>query len=107
MSKNFISLADAKELTKRYRANLAAIATPEYADSLKNSETFDAEAIKAILAQEGCVEFRTYYGMKEDKSICSIFVGVDAKGNDILPAGIEVIVELGMVCPPFCNENQL
>jgi len=111
MSKNFISLPQAKELTKRYRDNLKAIATPEYANSLKNSETFDAAAVRAILDQPGCVEFRTYYGMKEDLSICSIFIGVDEKGNDIINStnngGEDVIVEFGQVCPPFCNDNML
>lgn len=109
MSKNFISLADAKALTKRYRDNLPSIATPEYANSLKNSETFEAAAVRAILDQPGCVEFRTYYGMKEDLSICSIFIGVDASGNDIINTsnGDAVIVELGGVCPPVCHDNPL
>jgi hypothetical protein len=110
MSKNFITLADAKALTKRYRDNLASIATREYANSLKNSETFDAAAVRAILDQPGCVEFRTYYGMKEDLSICSIFIGVDASGNDIINStkgGEDVIVEWGITCPPICNDNLL
>jgi hypothetical protein len=45
--------------------------------------------------------------MKEDNSICSIFVGVDAENNDILNSlkgnGEDVIVEYGRDCPPFCS----
>ena len=111
MSKNLITLAAAKELTKRYRANLDNVTTAEYAGALKYSETFDAEAIRAILNQPGCVEFRAYYGMKEDKSVCSIFVGVDDKGQDIVSANIpsaqDIIVEVGTPCPPDCPVNLL
>ena len=107
MSQNRIDLATAKELTKRYRENLDALVSKEYAGSLPNAETFDASAIQAILDQPGCVEFRAYYGMKEDKSVCIIFIGVDAKGNDIINSqtgnGEDVIVENGKPCPPYCD----
>jgi hypothetical protein len=107
MSNNIINLSTARSLIKRYRDNLALIATPAFNESLKYSETFDASAIQAILNQPGCVEFRAYYGMKEDNSICSIFVGVDAENNDILNSlkgnGEDVIVEYGRDCPPFCS----
>lgn len=111
MSKNLISLAAAKELTKRYRANLDNVTTAEYAGSLKYSETFDADAIRAILNQPGCVEFRAYYGMKEDKSVCSIFVGVDDTGQDIvstnIPGAQDIIADWGTVCPPDCPPSLL
>jgi hypothetical protein len=109
MSNNIINLATARELIKRYRDNLTLIATPEFKDSLKYSETFDASAIQAILNQPGCVEFRAYYGMKENNAICSIFVGVDAEDNDILNSlsgnGEDVIVEYGKECPPRCSTS--
>ena len=109
MSNNIINLATARELIKRYRDNLALITTLEFKDSLKYSETFDASAIQAILSQPGCVEFRAYYGMKENNSICSIFVGVDAEDNDILNSlngnGEDVIVEYGRDCPPKCSTS--
>lgn len=106
---NFIDLPTAKELIERYRVNMDAITTAEYKNALKYSETFDAAAIQAVLNQTGCVEFRAYYGMKEDKSICSIFVGVDAQGNDIIQSiksnGEEdVIIEQGRQCPPYCDD---
>ena len=75
------------------------------------SETFDAAAIKLILDQPGCESFRTYYGMKEDKSVCLIHIGVDAAGNDIINSlagsGEDIILEYGSICPPHCNENIL
>lgn len=107
MSNNLINLATARELIKRYRDNLKQIATPAFNGALKYSETFDAAAVQAILNQPGCVEFRAYYGMKADNSICSIFVGVDAEDNDILNSlngnGQDVIVEYGKDCPPECS----
>ena len=111
MSNNFIDLAKAKDLTKRFRENLDALVSKDYAGSLPNAETFDAEAIQAILNQPGCVEFRAYFGMKEDKSVCMVFIGVDAQGNDIINSttgnGADVIVEEGRPCPPYCNTNLL
>lgn len=111
MSKNRIDLASAKELTKRYRENVSALVSKEYAGSLPNAETFDASAVQAILDQPGCVEFRAYYGMKEDNSVCLIFIGVDAQGNDIINStkgnGEDVIVEFGSICPPYCPDPPL
>jgi hypothetical protein len=111
MSNNFITLAQAKDMTKRYRENLDALVTPDYAGALPYSETFDASAIQALLNQAGCVSFRCYFGMKEDKAVCAIFVGVDADGKDILSTnlinglkdGEDLIVEIGIRCPPECN----
>ena len=53
MSQHFISLEIAKDLIGRYREHFNDIATPEYKDSLKYSETFDAAAIRAVLDQPG------------------------------------------------------
>ena len=104
MSQHFISLQTARELIGRYRENIHDIATPEYKESLKYSETFEASAIKAILDQPGCVSFRAYYGMKEDESVCLVFFGVDAQSNNIVNQsnGDDIIVEYGKVCPPDC-----
>ncbi len=111
MNKHQISLAEAKALTSRYRTNLEAITTTEFKGALPFSETFDAAAIQAILNQPECVSFRSYYGMKEDKTICIIHIGVDAAGNDIINSlsgnGEDIIMELGQVCPPFCNNDML
>ena len=105
MRQNLISLHTAKDLIGRYRANFEDIAIPDYKDSLKYSETFDATAIRALLDQPGCVSFRAYYGMKEDEGICLVFFGVDANDNNIINSangGEDVIVENGKDCPPNC-----
>lgn len=105
MSQHFISLDTAKELIGRYRENFNDIATPQFKESLKYSETFDASAIRAILDQPGCVSFRAYYGMKEDEGICLVFFGVDINDNNIINStsgGEDVIVEYGRECPPKC-----
>ncbi len=105
MNQHFISLDTAKELIGRYRENFNDIATPQFKESLKYSETFDASAIRAILDQPGCVSFRAYYGMKEDEGICLVFFGVDVNDNNIINStsgGEDVIVEYGRECPPKC-----
>jgi len=111
MSKHFITLSAAKDMTQRYRENLDAITTTEYKGALLFSETFDASAIQAILKQPECVSLRTYFGMKEDKTICVIHIGVDAVGNDIINSltgnGDDIIVEFGRECPPYCNDQIL
>ena len=109
MNKHQISLADAKALTSRYRANIDALTAPAYKGALPYSETFDAAAIK--LNQADCVSFRTYFGMNEDESVCIIHIGVDAEGNDIINSlngkGEDIIMEYGVKCPPICNNQQL
>ena len=86
------------------RINSEVVST-DYKYSMRISETFDAAAIQAILNQPGCVSFRSYFGMKVDKTICLIFVGVDSNNEDIVE-GVkyekEVLVEYGQICPPFC-----
>ena len=55
---------------------------------------------------------RIYAGRKEDQSLCSILVGVDAEGHDILPLPDEqlasdddgIILEDAFKCPPVCGE---
>ncbi len=111
MNKNLIDLATAKGLTKRFRENLDGLVSKEYTGAIPKAETFDVSAIQAILSQPGCVEFRAYFGMKEDKSVCVVFIGVDAQGNDIINStkgnGEDLIAEEGKPCPPYCNDNFL
>lgn len=111
MSNQIITLAQAKEMTQRYRDQKDAMVQPPYANSLAICETFDATAIQAILNQPGCVQFRAYYGLKADLSLCVIFVGVNANGDDMvgLLKGSEedVIVEDAVRCPPYCPTTPL
>ncbi len=113
MNGSFITLATAKAMTAMYVKNKAEMVTEDYIDSLPNSETFDKDLIVSILNQKGCVEMRAYFGMKDDKSVCLIFVGVDENGVDIVGLAdenehpIDIIVEDGLRCPPYCPENPL
>lgn len=105
---NLIGLAEAQALIARYRENYADIPTPAFKDSLAYSETFSAEAFRLLLAQPDCVKVRTYWGMKEDKSICMVTFGVNSNGQDITAVlkgadGGDIIIEFGEKCPPFCN----
>ena len=105
MSNPFISVKTAKEYTARFRQNKDLMTTPDYQNALPYSETFDAQAIRDILNQEGCVAFRTYYGMNENNEVCVIFVGVDANNEDILKN--DLIADVGARCPPTCNYSPL
>lgn len=104
MPNNIIDLATAVTLTQNYRNNKEAMLTPGYAASLHIAETFDAAAIQALLDQSGCVEFRAYFGMNDQKKVCLVFVGVNQDNEDMV--GTEdkpgILVELGRECPPAC-----
>ncbi|MFN5423011.1 MAG: hypothetical protein ACK5AO_07080, partial [bacterium] len=108
MSNNFIDLQTAIALTKRYRENKEKLVTPEFSDSMCIAETFDASAIRAVIDQPGCVAFRAYYGMKENKEVCVVFVGVNDKNEDIVFINNEsenILVDWAQRCPPNCNEE--
>ncbi|MFN5422858.1 MAG: hypothetical protein ACK5AO_06300 [bacterium] len=108
MSNNLIDLQTAIALTKRYRENKDSLVTPEFSNSMCLAETFDASAIRAVIDQPGCVAFRAYYGMKENKEISLVFVGVNDKNQDILfedDPSKNILVDLPQKCPPYCNED--
>lgn len=102
-----ITLAQAIDLTTRFRQNPGT--------DMPLSEAYAADSVRLLLQQPGCATFRIYYGRKEDDSICSVLVGVDIAGNDILPtqtgilataAGDDdgIILEDALHCPPVCPE---
>lgn len=111
---HFISLAKAKEMTALFRAEKENILAPEFKgkDILCICETFNREAFDALLAENGCVGLRIYFGMTDELKVRVIAVGVNANNEDILPSqgnapetGDEdqnFIVELGLPCPPWC-----
>lgn len=103
MPNHEISLAEAIEMTTRYRANRP--------DNFPISETFAIEAISKLMSAEGCSGIRIYYGMKEDLEAHAILVAVNAEGEDILPltgngSSLEssnpLILEDAIRCPPDC-----
>jgi hypothetical protein len=97
-----ISLQTAIDMTTLYRAN-----RPEQSPIC---ETFEKTAVAKLLATEGCVSLRIYYGMKENKNIDAILVAVNAEGVDILPPATNavaatdepIILEDGIRCPDYC-----
>ena len=98
-----ISLAEAIELTSRFRPNRTS--------NLPLAETFDKNAILAMLAVPNATRFRIYLGEKEDGKICSVLVAADAEGSDILPTAITsanvtndppYILEDAIRCPEAC-----
>ena len=97
-----ISLQTAIDMTTLYRANRPA--------QFPLCETFEKEAVHKLLATEGCVSLRIYYGMKENKNVDALLVAVNSSGEDILPAATNsieatngpIILEDGLRCPDDC-----
>ncbi len=107
MNNNFISLSEAREYTKKFRDNLPNMLTENFQDALSYCETFDAEAVRAILNQDGCLSFRVYNGLNNNNEVCSILVGVDENFEDILNGENSLLVNRGKKCPTFCPVNIL
>jgi hypothetical protein len=121
-SNHVISLREAIDLTRRFRKNRRVITKDEFADKdiLPLAETFDKEAFRRFMDNENCKGIRIYLGMKEDYTIHSVIVGVDADNRDMLPKESTLqtfflsdvtdadltdpneILENGQRCPPDC-----
>jgi hypothetical protein len=71
-----IPLEKAIEYTRRWR---------EAAPRAEKGGLFDAGQVRDLLSQKGCEGFRYYHGLDADGRYHIILVGVDAKGEDILP----------------------
>lgn len=98
-----ISLSEAIDLTTHYRNNPI--------QDLPLAETYDAISVRNLLNQPECKFFRIYLGRKSDNRICSVLVGADAEGQDILPPAQlasrigedeGIILEDAFQCPPAC-----
>jgi hypothetical protein len=115
---HFIPLGEAKIMTARYRAEKENILALECKgqDLLSICETFNRGEFDFVLAQQGCVGLRVYFGMTPDLKVKVIVVGVDADNKDILPSssvmlaegdGGKGVVEYGRPCPEYCPEPPL
>jgi hypothetical protein len=108
-----ISLADAVELTQRYR---------KAAPASEHGGFFWSDGIQELLSQPGCVGLRYYHGLDADARYQIVFVGVDANGNDITKgagtpgtkrgakaaavaagAGEALLLDHHWPCPPYCD----
>jgi len=66
---------------------------------------FNAQAIKDVLAQPGCVGLRYYKGRGKEGSDTMILVGVNESGDDMTEG---VLLQVPFLCPPYCsNSNSL
>lgn len=114
--KHFITPAQAKKLTHNFRHNRERMVRDEFHGprTLPLCETFDRKAFDDLLAQPGCTSIRFYFGMDEGREVKLIAVGVNEKGQDILPDANRtadfstetgMIVEDGARCPEYCPED--
>ena len=110
---NFITLANASQMTTTFRQNREAILASNYQnqDILPICETFEKSHIEAILAQTGCVGMRMYPGMGTDLKMHAIFVGVNENDEDMIQVPNQtlteddddgILVQGGVRCPEIC-----
>ncbi|WP_207491800.1 hypothetical protein [Aridibaculum aurantiacum] len=87
---HLIPFEQAIAMTQTYRQQKDNILQEQYRKEalLPLCETFDKKSVEALLSQAGCESLRIYYGMQQDLSVHAILVGVDADGNDMLPAAV-------------------
>jgi len=129
--KHFISLADAQALTSGYRKERTTLMR-EITDTnflatnfnLPNAESFNRDAIIALLNQDGAEGVRIYLGRDKQGLIRMVLAAVDSTGNDITsspvrvsantgfiesanasPAPPPVLLESGQRCPTLCGSH--
>ena len=76
---NFISLAEAKQLTSAFRSKQETILEPAYKGKgvLPVCETFNRAAFDTVLSKRGCVGLRIYFAMDETNLVKLVIVGVN------------------------------
>ena len=114
MSKQAISSDKLKKLKSDYAQKKNSILNDSYqaTDTLPTFEIFDRASLEQILALEGCVGIRMYYGMDEAMEVHLIAVGVDKDGKDILSTTYSAeknkddqpVLAFSSIqrCPPIC-----
>ena len=92
-----ITLAEAAELTKRYRDQMNS--------TDRKGGFFGKEKLLQILNQTDCVGIRYYYGLDRDNKQVLVLTGVLANEDDMVDG---VLAELALPCPRRCgNDNAL
>lgn len=105
-----ITLDQAVGMIKRYRQQYKMLTQSEFASSLPYAETFNKTIFADLANQPDCVAIRSYLGMDDQNNVRMIFVGVNDKNEDILPAETGdggSIYEFGQRCPPICAVSPL
>lgn len=115
MSKQAISSDKLKKLKSDYAQKKNSILKDSYqaTDTLPTFEIFERASLEQILALNGCVGVRMYYGMDEAMEVQLIAVGVDENGKDIQSTSNSLdktnvddpIIAFSSVlrCPPYCD----
>jgi hypothetical protein len=101
---HFISLTDASALTTGYRKERTTL-TREISDTnylvnnfnLPNAESFNRDAIIALLNQKGAEGVRIYLGRDAKGLIRMVLAAVDSTGNDITTVSREVSANTGFI----------
>src|SRR5690348_16760799 len=115
MSNHSIPLTDAVTLTTEFRSKKETILGTQYRNkgTLPICETFDRDAFDELLAQDGCVSIRIYFSMDSVTKVKLIAVGVNDKGEDILPdpnfpdPAVGKLMENGTRCPAVCPPSSV
>ncbi len=89
-----LTLIKAAEMTARFRHSVPA--------GSKIGGFFGRNAIEAILAQNGCVGIRYYYGLDSNNKPVIILVGVTSDENDLHSGEL---AEISFPCPEYCATN--
>lgn len=97
----WISRSAAKDGIDEYVASSAYVVNQNI-----KAHYFGRDFLDALLAQSGCVGLRIWYGIGPDSTNTDVpqlyVVGVDANGNDILPATNPLVADMSMPCPRNC-----
>lgn len=123
---HFISVKEAKEMTKRFRDNRKNLLDPKFKpkdkEILPTCETFDRAPFDKVLAREGCVGLRIYLAQGHKEEVRLVIVGVDKNGKDMITPDVpfdslqsairetsdettattEEVIENGARCPTQC-----
>lgn len=114
MSKQAITFDKLKKLKSDYAQKKNIILKDSYqaTDTLPTFEIFDRASFEQILALEGCVGVRMYYGMDEAMEVRLMAVGVDENGKDIQSSADKIATVSSddstiafssvLRCPPDC-----
>lgn len=89
-----ITLAAAAVLTANYRSTMST------GDRI--AHYFGRDIIENLLAQEGCVGIRIYYGLDTSGKKELVLVGVDADEDDMVNGKI---ADLAFPCPTRCSST--
>jgi len=85
-----ITLTVGADLTERFRTNFPTQAKARF---------FGKDILKTILAQNGCMGIRMYFGQDSNETMNIVLCGADANTNDML----NVIADISIMCPHVCS----